>query len=487
VYSLAVQADGNIVVGGNFYTLGGQSRSWIGRLNSDGTLDTTFNPGANHRVYTLAVQADGRILVGGSFTTLGGQPRNYIGRLNSNGTLDTTFNPGANSLVFSLAVQADGKILVGGRFTTLGGQSRNRIGRLTSDGTLDTTFINPGAGGGLPPDVNSLAVQADGKILVGGRFTTLGGQPRRFIGRLNNDGTLDTSFNPGANGYVESLAMQADGKILAGGDFTILGGQAREHIGRLNNTEPATQSLSYDGSSLTWLRGGTSPEVWRTTFEVSTNNGADWFRLGEGARISSGWQLTGISVPANANIRARGFATGGQNNGSSWYVESTITVPPPTPAELVEQLIALVNESDLRHKQPLLASLEAALASIQRGNCQSAVGQLHAFQNKVRAQVSDANLALAFVQRAGQVIAALDCDGSPRVAAKIHSVKRHANGRIHFQFSAPAGRVYIVEASTNLVDWASVGVATVCDDGSFEFEDADAARHPCRFYRVVEP
>ena len=126
-------------------------------------------------VYALAVQADGKILVGGDFTTLGGggtgtTTRNRIGRLNPDGTLDTSFDPGANSTVLALAVQADGKILVGGFFTTLGGggtgtTTRNNIGRLNPDGTLDTSF-DPGANG----NVNALAVQADGKILVGGQF-----------------------------------------------------------------------------------------------------------------------------------------------------------------------------------------------------------------------------------------------------------------------------------------------------------------------------
>src|SRR5437899_11448690 len=109
-----------------------------------------------------------------------------------------------------------------------------------------------------------MAVQADGKILVGGYFSTLGGQSRNYIGRLNADGTLDTSFDPGADNAVNSLAVQADGKILVGGFFTTVGGQSRNYIGRLNNTGPATQSLTFDGSTLTWMRGGTSPEVWRT-------------------------------------------------------------------------------------------------------------------------------------------------------------------------------------------------------------------------------
>src|SRR5437899_2480116 len=142
VYSLAVQADGKIVVGGTFSTLGGQTRKGIGRVNADGTLDTSFNPGLGvlpvtfGYVDSLVVQADGKIVVGGQFTMLGGQTRINIGRLNADGTLDTSFNPGANYVVTSLGVQADGRILVGGQFFTLSGQSRNNIGRLNADGTL---------------------------------------------------------------------------------------------------------------------------------------------------------------------------------------------------------------------------------------------------------------------------------------------------------------------------------------------------------------
>jgi uncharacterized delta-60 repeat protein len=328
VNSLAVQPDGKILVVGNFTTLGGQTRNRIGRLNADGTLDSGFNPGANDRVYPLAVQADGKILVGGLFTTLGGQTRNRIARLNANGTLDSGFSPGANDRVYALAVQADGKILVSGWFTTLGGQTRTGIGRLNANGTLDTGF-NPGAG----YRVISLPVQADGKILLGGEFTTLGGQARSYIGRLNADGTLDSGFDPGAGGYVHSLAVQADGKILVGGPFTTLGGQPRSRIGRLNNSAPATQSLTFDGSTITWLRGGTSPEAWRTTFDLSTD-GLTWSNLGAGTRIAGGWQLAVASSPPSGIIRGRGYVTGGVYNGTGWFVETQVSyLNPPTIVE----------------------------------------------------------------------------------------------------------------------------------------------------------
>ena len=254
VLAMAVQPDGKILVGGGFFRLGVEgsgttTRSMIGRLNPDGSLDSSFDPGANNAVRALAVQPDGKIVVGGDFTTLGGggygtTPRNKIGRLNPNGSLDTTFDPGANAAVFTLAVQPDGKILVGGEFTTLGGGGigalpRYFTGRLYPDGSLDTSF-DPGASG----TVLTVAVQPDGKVLLGGWFTTLGGggtgtTTRSYIGRLNPDGSLDTSFDPGANNWVAALAVQPDGKILVGGSFTTLGGggtgtTTRDFIGRLN-------------------------------------------------------------------------------------------------------------------------------------------------------------------------------------------------------------------------------------------------------------
>ena len=249
---MAVQPDGKVLVGGSFTTLGGggtglTSRNRIGRLNPDGTLDTTFNPGADGAVSALVVQRDGKILVGGAFTMMGGgtgtTPRSRIGRLNADGSLDATFNPGANSTVHALAVQPDGQILVGGIFTTLAGggtgtTARNYIGRLNPNGSIDATF-NPGANS----TVHALVVQPDGQILVGGMFTTLGGggtgtTTRNRIARLASSGSLEPTFNPGADNVVAALAVRPDGRILVGGLFTMLGGgngtTPRNYLGQLN-------------------------------------------------------------------------------------------------------------------------------------------------------------------------------------------------------------------------------------------------------------
>jgi hypothetical protein len=153
-------------------------------------------------------------------------------------------------------------------------------------------------------------LQADGKIVLAGWFTTLAGQPRSKIGRLNPDGSLDTTFNPGADESIDSLGLQADGKILVGGHYSTLGGQPRSRIGRLSSMAPALQNLEVDpqGATITWMRSGTSPEVWRTPFELSTD-GIAYIPIGAGIRIPGGWQLTGLALPHNQNlfIRARGY------------------------------------------------------------------------------------------------------------------------------------------------------------------------------------
>ena len=229
VYSIAVQSDGKILIGGEFTNVGGTARNFIARLNPDGSLDTAFDPNANSGVYSIAIQSDGKIVIGGEFTNVGETTRNGIARLNPDGSLDPAFDPNANDQVNSIAVQSDGKILIGGWFTNVGGTPRNGIARLNSDGSVDAAF-NPDANG----PVYSIAVQSDGKILIGGGFTSVGGTPRNRIARLNPDGSVDTAFDPDANAWVYSIAIQSDGKILIGGWFTSVGGTPRNRIARLN-------------------------------------------------------------------------------------------------------------------------------------------------------------------------------------------------------------------------------------------------------------
>jgi uncharacterized delta-60 repeat protein len=240
VYTVSVQTDGKILAGGDFTTYQGVSANRIIRLNIDGSRDTSFNIGTGFNssvVLTLAVQTDGKILAGGNFTTYQGVSANRIIRLNIDGSRDTSFNIGTgfDDFVSTLAVQTDGKILVSGPLGNYQGESTSAIIRLNVNGSRDTSFD---LGTGFDASVSTLSVQSDGKILVGGGFSSYQGVSANKIIRLNIDGSRDTSFNIGT-GFGDSvsvriLAVQSDGKILAGGDFNAYQGVSANKIIRLN-------------------------------------------------------------------------------------------------------------------------------------------------------------------------------------------------------------------------------------------------------------
>lgn len=224
-----VLPNGKTVLGGFFSSVQGSSRSYIARLNADGTLDAGFNPGANSGVRALSVQSDGKLIVGGDFTQIAGVSRSYLARLNVDGSLDSAFDPGVTGSVWGIIPQADGKLLINGSFGVVGGANRNRMARLNADGTLDASF-NPNPSS----EVYAVCVMPDGKIYVGGYFGSIGGLSRSYLARLNADGTADSSFNGFVNDFVYSVAPLADGKVMIGGIFTSVGGLSQARLARLN-------------------------------------------------------------------------------------------------------------------------------------------------------------------------------------------------------------------------------------------------------------
>jgi uncharacterized delta-60 repeat protein len=263
VYSIELQTDGKILVGGLFSSFNGVTEYNIIRLNADGSKDTTFNTGTGigGNVFLIKQQPNGKILIGGPFDSYNGTTENCIIRLNSDGTKDVTFNTGTgfDLAVETIALQADGKILVGGDFTTYIGITENNIIRLNSDGTKDTTF---NAGSGFIGNVYTIKQLSDGKILVGGAFTTFNGVTENRIIRLNTDGSKDTSFNTGTgfNSSVWTIAQQSDGKIVIGGQFNTYNGVTENNIIRLNT----------DGTKDTTFNNGQFNNIIRTT-EEQTN------------------------------------------------------------------------------------------------------------------------------------------------------------------------------------------------------------------------
>jgi len=233
ILAVASQPDGKVLMGGNFVSINGTNRSGIARLEANGNLDSSFDPGTGifgypGGVHAITVQPDGKVLIGGGFTAFNGTQRGGLARLHANGSLDDTFDPGTgfsspNSVyTFSIALQPDGKMLVGGTFTGFNGTNRNGIARLNANGSLDLSF-NPGAGVADAPSsyygvgVKSVVMQPDGKVLIGGDFNTVNGANRIGIARLNVNGGLDPGFNPGTfvlGGYGTSVALQSDGKVF---------------------------------------------------------------------------------------------------------------------------------------------------------------------------------------------------------------------------------------------------------------------------------
>jgi uncharacterized delta-60 repeat protein len=246
IRTLALLSGGSILIGGNFTSFNGVTNNRIGKLLPDGSLHPIFNTGigANANIRVIKVQPDGKILVGGNFTQFNGVARNYLARLDSTGGLDISFNigSGANGHVFSIFIQNDGKILVGGDFTIFNGLPMNKLTRLNSNGSVDLTF-NPGLGANN--SVRGFAVQNDGKIVVSGEFTVFDNSPRNRLVRLNSSGTVDPVFNPGtgANGTIFALAMHTDNRIIIGGDFTNYNGTGRNRIARVLNASPLPVEL----------------------------------------------------------------------------------------------------------------------------------------------------------------------------------------------------------------------------------------------------
>jgi len=288
-YKLIVQPDGKILVGGLFKRASGQAAIGLTRFNSDGTIDSAFNQSVitvSDTVFALDLEADGKILVGGSTSltyyrlnpngsvfqsvnlglsngsildikslpegkvlVVGGAQCNifgcniaYVRKYNQNGTQDASFNiPFTNGVVNKVLVQPDGKIIIIGEFAQVNGINRLRIARLNSDGSLDTSF---NVVGGVNNTIYDVALQANGKILIGGLFTSISATSRPYFARVNSNGSLDNTFTPDARSYISAIKVQPDGKILIGGAFSVVNNVTTPGIAKLNPDGTIDQSFN---------------------------------------------------------------------------------------------------------------------------------------------------------------------------------------------------------------------------------------------------
>ena len=244
-----VQPTGHILVCGEFSAVNRVPRPGLARLHADGELDTTFTVAPTlpttgvDRVWSLVAGGGGALWLGVSWQ-YGENGMRRLWRFGPRGDLDAQFNPQLTRKAWriaSLMVQPDGKVLVGGRFTGVQGQPRHGIARLEADGLLDRTF-DPEAGVNPGGYVNSVALQADGKVLIGGAFTNVSGFERLRLARLNPDGRVDASFAPSLGTTpdpyraVEKIVLEPDGHVLVGGDFDTVDGVEVPGLARLNSS-----------------------------------------------------------------------------------------------------------------------------------------------------------------------------------------------------------------------------------------------------------
>jgi uncharacterized delta-60 repeat protein len=285
VYAMVQQSDGKILVAGSSDASGSEDFALV-RYNTDGTLDTSFNStgkvltdlgGTTENPYAMTLQSDGKILLAGR-TNASGSSDIALVRYNTDGSLDTSFNltgkvltdvgSGSTDDASAIAVQSDGKILVAGS-SDASGSGDFAVVRYNADGSLDMSFNSTGKvltdiGSGTGDSAMAIAVQSDGKILVGGASYDLG--PNDFaIVRYNVNGTLDLSF--GTNGKVltdlgssssdsaTAMALQNDGKILLAG-YSDASGSSGFAVVRYNANGSPDTSFGSSGKVLTGFGSG---------------------------------------------------------------------------------------------------------------------------------------------------------------------------------------------------------------------------------------
>ena len=252
VNALVLQADRRILVGGEFTAIRGCSNSFLARLNADGSVDTAFNPAGQTDgfVRCLLQQPDRKVLVGGGFSRLLGQTRPALARLLEDGSVDSTFDASAvlntNTQVFALALEEDGRLLVSFRGVE---DYVSRLLRLNTNGTPDSSFVCTNRFDGY---VLTFLTLADGRILFGGAIYAVDGLARHTLFRLQADGRLDNTFDPGLDkSSVFSLVRQTNGQILVGGLLKRTASSNSVPLLRLN------ADLQWDDSFVTDAFGGT--------------------------------------------------------------------------------------------------------------------------------------------------------------------------------------------------------------------------------------
>ncbi len=258
VYTLNEQLDGKILATGAFFSYDNVSTNKIVRLNVDGSLDTSFNigTGPNDVIWKSIIQPDGKILISGDFTEFNGIPMNRIARLNSDGSIDTSFNigTGANAGAGGMCLQPDGKIILTGQFTMFNNVSKKCIVRLNASGSIDNSFD---ANNNTYGTLGKVMLRSTGDIIVSGNFTEFDNVPMNGVVLLDANGQLNTQFSIGVfnDVQVRRSTLQSDDKLLVFGSFTSYNGVTYNRLMRFNTDGSVDTSFDLGAGADDWVQG----------------------------------------------------------------------------------------------------------------------------------------------------------------------------------------------------------------------------------------
>jgi len=448
--------------------------------------DTAAGPakGFKGTVQTSALQPDGRLLVGGWFTSIDGTNHYYIARLNPDGSNDVSFNPGKSisGPVLALALQSDGKIVIGGRFDAVGGVPRPRVARLNSDGLLDTRF-DPGTNWSYPdsesyvvPEIHAVVVQGDGKILLGGTLTAINGAERRGITRLNPDGSLDEAFVPQLSFIygVKSLALQDDGKILAG-----------SAEGNYVNGNAGLQRLNPDGSR-------------DEAFPIIGYAAVPAVLVQRDGRILFGHQSFGVSLVGVQKMYIHRLNSDGSEDASFTGFGNAVVfsfLEQPDGKLLLagsvdgkglirlnadgtqDDSFKLVKElAPFGRTLNVLADGTIFLGGTFNGRDFEALSDLYRHPDWLGGYPRTFSTPAYFFQR-------IKPDGGLVNDLRFDGIKHLPDGQTHLSLAGQFGSGFSVEAASNLRDWLMVGTNSSPNTG-LAFRDLTSTNSNQRFYRI---
>ncbi len=294
--TIALQSDGKILVGGRFYSIQNQPRQYLARVNADGSLDSSFvsekimpDMVPEGGIYKILLQPDGKFIAAGTYYLTADSNFGQLVRFNSDGSIDRSYSgnyPGPN-YIFSMAWTPEGKLMIAGSQGYF-----PYLQRLNPDRSLDPAFTPEGIrkyispGHGIEGNISSVAVQPDGKVIIGGDWITNYTRFREFL-RLDANGKLDVNFNAGAgaDGAVNSVRVQADGKILIAGAFKAVNGEPKPRIARIYGDFVPPQSTvirQSDGCARVVM----NCEPWKTYALECSPDFRSWFPLATNLAVS---------------------------------------------------------------------------------------------------------------------------------------------------------------------------------------------------------